>query len=99
MSCNPPVPTFPGLEVGPVWIRAGANPVGCVVYWWPVLNAEQRSEIWSVLVPGARLEVLALVELANRYAVSGIVATERGARNNKLHLQGVFSVRLSPPTA
>ncbi len=35
----------------------------------------------------------------NRYAVSGIVATERGARNNKLHLQGVFSVRLSPPTA
>ena len=30
MSCNPPVPTFPGLEVGPVWIRAGANPVGCV---------------------------------------------------------------------
>ena len=64
MSCNPPVPTFPGLEVGPVWIRAGANPVGCVLYWWLVLNAEQRSEIWSVLVPGARLEVLALVELA-----------------------------------
>ena len=61
---NPPVVTFPGLEVGPVWIRQGANPVGCVVYWWPVLNAEQRSEIWSVLIPAARLEVLSLVELA-----------------------------------
>ena len=74
------------------------------------LAAERRAEGLQRKLQGERIartqaEVRADVQAAARERAAAstppleIVATERGARNNKLHLQGVFSVRKSPPTA